>query len=158
MLLFNMLFSPAVMAQRKTPLDDLFLPHHTPRRMAHGKNYSWVILSEQPLEQVMKYYLNLCTPTPKGPAHWQLTAPDLLTATAWIGALSQTPSKKTGNFILNLHHKQTKLNFSLTLGVASFTRDTPIRSIITLYAVPERRGGTPDGINGSSQKKNQKSE
>ena len=159
---FSGLLQTSVFAQQRQPLDALFLPEHTPRILKHGKNQSWVMLSKKPLDANLNYYLKLCTPQQEKPAQWLLTYPDLRTASAWVNALyTPTSDKKLANapkanFILNLHHKQTGLNFNLTLGEVTLTTHPLIRSIITVYAVPERKEGTSHGLNGSLKKKNQK--
>lgn len=99
------------------------------------------MLSEQPLEQHVKYYLSLCRRNSAAEAPWKLTAPSPAAAHAWLEALHQTPDTETANFMLNLHHIQTGINVSLTIGELKPTSAPPFRSIITIYTSHERKGG-----------------
>jgi hypothetical protein len=134
-------FAGAGLAQQKPPLQDLFLPGHKVHTLAHPTQKSWVILSEKPLEDHLKYYLALCHDHKGKPARWQITSPSRTAALAWIEALHHTPSTETANFMLNLHHIQTGVNVSLTIGELKATSAPPFRSIITLYTPHKRKGG-----------------
>lgn len=128
-------------AQKKPPLHDLFLPDHKVYAIPHKKQKTWVMLSEQSLEKHLKYYLALCRGHQGKQAPWQLTSPSQASALAWIEALHQTPAEETANFMLNLHHTQTGVNVSLTIGELNATSAPPFRSIITLYTPHKRKGG-----------------
>lgn len=128
-------------AQRKSPLNDLFLPGHKVHALPHKKQNTWIILSEQTFDQNLIYYLNLSRAQRGRSPQWELTSPSLSTALAWLEALHKTPSQETANFMLNLHHTQTGINVSLTIGELKATSAPPFRSIITLDTPHERKGG-----------------
>lgn len=128
-------------AQRKSPLNDLFLPGHKVHTLPHPKQNTWVILSKDSFEQNLIYYLALCHVQQNQKQRWELTSPSLFTALAWLEALHQTPPQETANFMLNLHHIQTGVNVNLTIGELKATSAPPFRSIITLYTPHERKGG-----------------
>lgn len=134
-------FACAGFAQQKPPLHELFLPGHKVHVIPHQKQNTWVMLSERSIEHHIRHYLSLCQGSRTVKASWRLTSPSSATAHAWLAALHQTPNAETANFMLNLHHIQTGVNVSLTIGELKPTSAPPFRSIITLDTPHERKGG-----------------
>lgn len=109
-------------------LPELVLPQTTRREWIYqqGKKV-WLQLSPQPVEQVLLHYLAIS----RKPG-WQLTFPAEAEAAAWLEALERSHESKV--FMLNLYHLKSKVNYVLTVGELSDTRQFSARSIITIYS------------------------
>lgn len=124
-------------AQYRTAVDDLRLQAVRSQHLqVSGKESVEVRFSTLSVESALLHYLKLTQGQ-----EWELTFPTGLEAEAWLKALENTPDKV---FMLNLYHKQSKVNYSLTIGKLSLASHPQARSIITIYKMRRpfgRRGG-----------------
>ena len=126
-------------AQHRTALDELFYPNTELKVLTYTpENKVYIQLVEASVDQLLLHYLSLSTG-----ADWQLVFPSDMEAKAWLQGLKK--SGKPPVFMLDLYHLKSKVNYNLTIGANSGTRQSKAQSIITIYSTrrsfAERRGG-----------------
>ncbi|MGV3522844.1 MAG: hypothetical protein ACO1RX_01390 [Candidatus Sericytochromatia bacterium] len=126
-LLLSACFSLPVWAQQWSALTDILYPGTVAQSLHYPKGKTvYLQLVAQPVEKVLFHYLRLARQP-----EWRLDFPSEQEAQAWLRGLEATGETRV--FMLNLYHRKTKINFSLTLGEREDTRDSRPQSIITVY-------------------------
>lgn len=134
-----LLLSGQAFAQYRTALDALFYPEAQQQVLTYApENKVHIQFTRDSVEQVLLFYLKLSSRP-----DWQLIFPSEMEAKAWLQGL-----KKSGGspvFMLDLYNSKSKVNYNLTIGAYSGTRQAKAQSIITIYStrrsISERQGG-----------------
>jgi len=126
-------------AQYRTALDELFYPETPLKEMVYSPEHKvYLQFAKGSVAEVLLFYLNLSTQT-----DWQLLFPSDLEAQVWLTGLEK--SKKSPVFMLDLYHIKSKVNYNLTIGPNSGTRQSDAQSIITIYSTGRSSIGRQGG-------------